>query len=106
MQIHEPILILHVLCSYKQLGFYIKGRCSHRQGNLSLYMQIVGNGSEDYGWVLINEIPKAALLLSACVGSGLQILCTMFVILLLACVGILAPPNRGALVIALLVSHL
>ena len=61
--------------------------------------------AEDIGWMLVHKSPRAPMLLSVCVGSGLQILCTVFFVLLFAAIGILSPPNRGDFVIAILVSY-
>jgi hypothetical protein len=75
---------------------------------LSLNMQALGSGGEDCGWMHIMQVherPRAAILLTACVGSGLQILCTMSFVLILACRGILVAPNRGAFLTSLLVRH-
>lgn len=48
--------------------------------------------------------PTAIMLLSLSVGSGTQLLVMILVALVFACLGFLSPPNRGALMTAVLVS--
>ncbi len=63
---------------------------------------------EDFGWKLVHgdvfRPPTAIMLLSVLSGTGLQLLMMMFVALVFACIGFLSPPNRGALVTAIVVS--
>ncbi len=63
---------------------------------------------EDFGWKLVHgdvfRPPTAIMLLSVLSGTGLQLLMMVFVALVFACVGFLSPPNRGALVTAIVVS--
>ena len=49
--------------------------------------------------------PPAIMLLSASVGTGTQLLVMILVALVFACLGFLSPPNRGALMTAVLVSN-
>ena len=48
--------------------------------------------------------PTAIMLLSVSVSTGTQILIMSLVALVFACLGFLSPPNRGALMTAVLVS--
>ncbi|KRZ51538.1 Transmembrane 9 superfamily member 2 [Trichinella nativa] len=56
---------------------------------------------EEFGWKLVHgdvfRPPACRLLLSVFLGSGAQILCMVFVTLVLACLGFLSPARRGAL---------
>ena len=67
---------------------------------------------EDFTWKMLHsdvfrsdafQPPSCIMLLSACVGSGVQILFTNFIVLVFACLGFLSPPNRGAFATAVLV---
>ncbi len=62
----------------------------------------------NFGWKLVHgdvfRPPTAAMLLSVLSGTGLQLLMMVFVVLGVACIGFLGPPNRGALVKAIVVS--
>ena len=49
--------------------------------------------------------PKFPMPLSVFLGSGAQLFCTIVLTLLFACSGLLSPPNRGALVIAVLLFY-
>ncbi|XP_064393741.1 transmembrane 9 superfamily member 2-like [Halichondria panicea] len=64
---------------------------------------------EDFGWKLVHgdvfRPPTAIMLLSVLSGTGLQLLMMVFVALVFACVGFLSPPNRGALVTAIVVFY-
>ncbi|RKP06697.1 hypothetical protein THASP1DRAFT_31496 [Thamnocephalis sphaerospora] len=57
---------------------------------------------EDFGWKLVHgdvfRTPPHAMLLSALVGNGTQLLCMACVTLVFAVLGFLSPSNRGALV--------
>lgn len=62
---------------------------------------------EDFGWKLVHgdvfRPPTAIMLLSVSVSSGVQILVMSLIALIFACLGFLSPPNRGALMTAVLV---
>lgn len=62
---------------------------------------------EETGWKLVHKDvfrpPPYAWLLAAFAGTGAQLLGMTFVVLVVACLGFLAPANRGALFTALLV---
>lgn len=64
---------------------------------------------EDFGWKLVHgdvfRPPSCIMLLSVCVGSGAQIIFMTFIALVFACLGFLSPPNRGALLTAVLVLY-
>ena len=64
---------------------------------------------ECVGWKLVHgdvfRPPQCAMLLSACAGSGAQLLVVAFVCLVLACLGFLSPPNRESLLTAALVLY-
>ncbi len=63
---------------------------------------------KNFGWKLVHgdvfRPPTAIMLLSVLSGTGLQLLMMVFVTLVFACLGFLSPPNRGALVKAIVVS--
>ena len=67
------------------------------------------NTQEDVGWKLIDgdvfRPPPCAMLLSVCVGSGVQLLVVTSVCLVFACLGVLSPPNRGYLMTFALVLY-
>uniref|UniRef100_A0A8C4N3W7 Transmembrane 9 superfamily member n=1 Tax=Eptatretus burgeri TaxID=7764 RepID=A0A8C4N3W7_EPTBU len=56
---------------------------------------------EEYGWKLVHgdvfRPPRAGMLLSVFLGSGMQIFIMTFITLFFACLGFLSPANRGAL---------
>jgi len=62
--------------------------------------------SDESGWKLVHgdvfRKPRHAKLLSVFVGSGIQILCMVFVSLALAAVGLFTPEKRGAYIQAML----
>ena len=62
----------------------------------------------NFGWKLVHgdvfRPPTATMLLSVLSGTGLQLLMMVFVVLVFAFIGFLGPPNRGALVKAIVVS--
>ncbi|KAL5476329.1 hypothetical protein EMCRGX_G026258 [Ephydatia muelleri] len=64
---------------------------------------------EDFGWKLVHgdvfRPPSNILLLSVFIGNGVQILLMTFIALVFACLGFLSPPNRGALMTAVLVLY-
>eukprot|EP00939_MAST-03C_sp_MAST-3C-sp1_P001963 g1963.t1 len=62
---------------------------------------------EETGWKLVHadvfRAPKhGSMLLSAIVGTGIQLVCMLFVLLFFAVLGFLSPANRGGLTTALL----
>lgn len=65
---------------------------------------------EEYGWKLVHgdvfRAPSHLLLLSAMVGSGLQLVLMGVCTLLIGCLGILSPANRGYLIITLVVTYI
>ena len=62
----------------------------------------------DVDWKVVRDDvfrpPVAVMWLSVSVGAGVQILLVMLLTLMCACLGLLSPPNRGALPMAVLVS--
>ena len=62
---------------------------------------------EETGWKLVHKDvfrpPPYAWLLSALAGTGAQLFCMTYVVLIVACLGFLAPSNRGSLFTAMLV---
>ena len=62
---------------------------------------------EEFGWKLVHadifRSPNYPMLLSVCVGSGIQLLCMSVFTLVFAMMGFLSPARRGSLVMALLV---
>jgi transmembrane 9 superfamily protein 2/4 len=59
---------------------------------------------EETGWKLVHgdvfRPPQRPKLLAALIGSGIQILCVAFVVIVLAMLGMLSPASRGALMTA------
>lgn len=66
-------------------------------------------GEEEFGWKLVHgdvfRAPDHPLLLSVCVGTGIQIGIMSFATLFLACLGFLSPASRGALMTSSLVCY-
>lgn len=59
------------------------------------------NGVEKFGWILVHgdvfRSPQKSILLATLLGNGVQLLVVTFITLAFACVGLLSPANRGAL---------
>jgi len=69
--------------------------------------------AEETGWKLVHgdvfRPPQGffgPMFLSVFVGSGAQLVCTMFAVLLLAALGFLSPANRGALLTSLILIYM
>jgi transmembrane 9 superfamily protein 2/4 len=64
---------------------------------------------EDFGWKLVHgdvfRPPRAIMLLSVLVGSGLQLVAMMTFALFFACIGFLSPANRGYFMTAVVVVY-
>jgi hypothetical protein len=64
---------------------------------------------EETGWKLIHgdvfRYPKAINLFSALLGSGAQLCCTTFILLVCAIVGLFRPTKRGAILTAMIVIY-
>lgn len=57
--------------------------------------------AEEFGWKLVHgdvfRPPQGGMLLAVFCGTGVQVMCMVFITLLFACFGFLSPANRGAL---------
>uniref|UniRef100_UPI00358ED3DD transmembrane 9 superfamily member 2-like n=1 Tax=Myxine glutinosa TaxID=7769 RepID=UPI00358ED3DD len=76
-------------------------RTLHRDITRYNQAETAEEAQEEYGWKLVHgdvfRPPRAGMLLSVFLGSGMQIFIMTFITLFFACLGFLSPANRGAL---------